>query len=72
MFDNKTINRLAPKYLEAVESVSDERSNGDGWWIYLKAPWFNSEMECRIIHEQTLKDCISILKEIVNTNDKKD
>ncbi|MES2396592.1 MAG: hypothetical protein V4549_11340, partial [Bacteroidota bacterium] len=46
-----------------------ERNNGDGWWIYLEPPFFNSEMESRIIHEQKLSDCIKILKGVVNTND---
>lgn len=63
---NKTLDRLAPKYLAAISEVSDERNNGDGWWIYLKEPYFNTVLECRIIHEQTLSDCIEQLKHLVN------
>jgi hypothetical protein len=65
-FGNKTIDRLAPKYLDAISEVSDERNNGDGWWIYLKEPFFNAELECNIIHEQVLSDCIKQLKNCVN------
>lgn len=65
-FGNKTIDRLAPKYLAAIDYVSDERNNGDGWWVYLIEPFFNTNLECRTIHEQTLAKCIDQLKECVN------
>lgn len=65
-FGNKTIDRLAPKYQNAIAEISDERNNGDGWWIYLNEPFFNPELECRIIHEQLLSDCIEQLKSCVN------
>ncbi len=67
----KMIDNLPEKYRNAINEFSDERSNGDGFWIYLKPPFYNSEMECRIIHEQKLSDCIKILKGIVNSNDVK-
>lgn len=63
---NKTLDSLAPKYINAIADVSDERDNGDGWWIYLKEPFFNPQLECRTIHEQKLHDCIRILKDCVN------
>lgn len=65
-FENKTINNLAPKYKAAIDFVTDERNNGDGWWIYLKEPFFNTALECRTIHEGTLSQCISQLKSCVN------
>lgn len=65
-FNNKTIDSLAIKYLSAINDISDERNNDDGFWIYLKEPYFNRESEGRIIHEETIKDCIRILKEVVN------
>lgn len=65
-FGNKTIDSLAPKYLAAIADISDERNNSDGWWIYLKEPFFNPQLECRTIHEQTLKACIDQLKTCVN------
>lgn len=68
--DNPTwpasIKNLAPKYKAAISEVSDERNNGDGWWIYLKEPYFNTGLECNIIHEQQLSECISQLKTCVN------
>lgn len=65
-FYQKTIDALPEKYLNAIDEISDERNNGDGWWIYLKKPFFNPQLECRIIHEQKLTDCINILKDCVN------
>lgn len=65
-FGNPTIDSLAPKYKAAIDSISDERGNGDGWWIYLKPPFFNPQLECQTIHEQKLATAISILKECVN------
>ena len=64
----KLLENLQPKYKAAIKDVSDERNNGDGWWIYLNEPFTNPEMECRIIHEQSLTHCIKILKNIVNNN----
>ena len=62
----KLISNLSEKYLAAIDEISDERNNGNGWWIYLKKPFFNTEMESRIIHEQQLTDCIRQLKLAVN------
>ncbi len=62
----KSVNNLASKYTEAIADISDERNNGDGWWIYLKEPFFNPDLECRIIHEETLTECIHELKLCVN------
>lgn len=49
----------------AVDSVSDERDNGDGWFIYLKEGWINYELECGIIHEQTITECIKVFNSCV-------
>lgn len=62
----KSINSLPDKYTNAIADVSDERNNGDGWWIYLKEPFFNTELECRTIHEQKLSSCIAQLKRAVD------
>lgn len=63
---SKTINNLAQKYIDAIDEISDERNNGDGWWIYLKPPFFNDVLECNIIHEQKISSCIRQLKNCVN------
>lgn len=65
-FGNKTIDSLSPKYKAAISQISDERGNGDGWWIYLAEPFFNADMESNIIHEQTLTECIKQLRHCVN------
>jgi hypothetical protein len=69
-FGNKTIDSLPKKYLEAIKAFTDERDNGDGYWIYLKEPFYNPELECRIIHEQQLVKAIRILKSCVNNHEK--
>ena len=62
----KSINALPEKFTAAIADISDERNNGDGWWVYLKEPFFNDALECRIIHEAKLSDCIKQLKSCVN------
>jgi hypothetical protein len=50
---------------KAVYCVSDERTNGDGLWVYLKREYWNPDMECRIIHEQTTSEVIRRLGGII-------
>jgi hypothetical protein len=65
-FGIKSIDNLAIKYRNAIDSISDERNSGDGYWIYLKEPFFNTHLECATIHEHNLNDCIEQLKICVN------
>jgi len=67
------------KNKDKIESISDERANGDGFWIYLKIEYadlyFDPFWNCRIIHEETITECIERLrssKKITkdNTNEK--
>ena len=44
-----------------VDYISDERSNGDGIWIYLKLEYYNTYLECHAIHERTYKECVEQL-----------
>lgn len=67
-----SIKNLPKKYLDVIEDWTDERNNGDGWWVYVKAPYWNPEAECRIIHEQQLSKCIKILKSVVERDCKKE
>ena len=76
---NKTLDNLPEKHKKKIDCISDERGNGDGWWIYLKKEYadlnFDPYWNCRQIHEQTLAKCISRLKgaELItaeNTNEK--
>ena len=49
------------KYHAMISDVSDERSNGDGYWVYLKSG-FCYESETHAIHEDTLKGCAECLR----------
>jgi hypothetical protein len=46
-----------------VESVSDERIFGDGFWVYLKTG-FACDPETHCIHEDSPSECWSRFKEI--------
>jgi hypothetical protein len=41
-----------------VTGISDERGLGDGIWVYL-INGYHSNLECGIIHEQTVKGCLN-------------
>lgn len=47
----------------AVESVSDERGSGDGYWVYLHPGWCK-EPELNSIHEETPLECLRELRYI--------
>lgn len=42
----------------AVEKVKKEYDDGSrySYWVYLKKGWINPLMECRVIHEKTVRD----------------
>lgn len=48
-----------------VSSVSDERSMGDGVWVYLKANFVNTHLECHTIHERTVRECCEQLNNCI-------
>ena len=57
----KGIDRL--KKDPRVDSVSDERSFGDGYFVYLKAGYCISDDDtCHTIHEQTIAECLKQLQ----------
>ena len=62
----KSITNLPKEHREKIFDVSDERNNGDGWWIYLKDAYadftFDPSNPMRTIHEYKLMDCIKRLK----------
>lgn len=62
----KSIDNLPKIHLDKVADVSDERMNGDGFWIYLTKEYANFEFDpqypMRQIHEQKLSSCIARLK----------
>lgn len=44
-----------------IEEISDERSSGDGIWLYLK-PGFIWDNSVHVVHENTVKACREALK----------
>ena len=47
-----------------VDSVSVETISGDGYFIYLKEPYFCDAMELPSIHEYTLKECAEMFEHV--------
>jgi len=47
----------------AIDSISDERSSGDGLWLYLQPGWLTSE-GLKSIHEDRVTDCRRELKDV--------
>lgn len=66
------IDKLAKKHTDKISSISDERSMGDGFWIYLGNQFCNREMEphggMHIIHEGSPSNCISQLRKADKCN----
>lgn len=55
------------KYLNKIkkefsEEIADICVDDDGIWIYLKAGFKSTHMECGTIHEETYKKCYEVLK----------
>lgn len=57
----KSIDNLPAKHRTKIAEVSDERSNNEGFWIYLKG-FINPVLECHTIHEPTISECIKQLR----------
>ena len=54
------------KELPFVDYISDERSGGDGIWVYLKKGFFNPHLETHCIHEDLISKIqwqLKIIKE---------
>ena len=47
-----------------VTSVSDERDDGDGVWIYLAPDWWNPQDECSVVHRDTMRDAMRSLADV--------
>jgi hypothetical protein len=54
----KALDALAKRYADRVDSVSDERGDDQGLWVYLKSGWHNSacDKHNHTIHEDTIKE----------------
>lgn len=59
-----SLQRLWQHYPDAIEDISDERSMGDGYWVYLSDQYFYEDGECRTIHEDTIADLYRAMKSV--------
>ena len=50
------------KWHAIIDDVSDERSNGDGYWVYLKSGYINTSQDVHLVHEDTLRECAEYLR----------
>ena len=53
-----------------VKSISDERSEGHGFWIYLKDGHISPSTDTSTIHEDTISKALAQLKYTVKGNSK--
>ncbi len=61
----KTLQPLADR----IDEVEDDRANQNGWWVYLKLGWQDRyNPTCHQIHEDTLKECASIVRDAIPCN----
>jgi hypothetical protein len=60
----KTLTNLLKSHADRVDEISDERGNGDGYWIYLKPGWINPLLGAHLVHEYTVKDCMEHFKTV--------
>lgn len=62
---NLKMKSLKP-YASIIDSISDERENRDGIWVYLKDEWadfkFDTFHPTRQIHEQTVKKILTRIR----------
>lgn len=59
---NKTIQKILKD--PRVEEISDERVNGDGFWVYLKTGFYGYEEGSHIIHEDSPTKCFALFGDI--------
>jgi len=64
-----TLKQVQKKYKAIVDEYSDERDRGDGIWFYLRPGFINSVSETHCVHEYTVRDCVSKLKDAVRPCD---
>ena len=51
--------RACERHADKIERVDDEGE--DGYWIYLRAGWWNREASTTGIHERNVRDCINAM-----------
>ena len=60
------------RFAKFIQSVDDERSVQNGWWVNLKNGYIDTESGCHAIHEDTLKACAGRLVDFVEPCDCED
>lgn len=63
--EKKSLPASIRKWHAVIDDVSDERDNGDGYWVYLKSGWINTMHEVHMVHEDTLGECAEQLRHSV-------
>lgn len=53
-----TLQRLQAQYPDRIHAIDDERCDDNGYWLMLTPAWFSPEMECRTLHEMTVRDLV--------------
>lgn len=48
-----------------IESISDERDDHNGFFVYLKSDYISRTMECGTIHEMSVKACIKAMDDVI-------
>ncbi|TFG82819.1 MAG: hypothetical protein E4G74_02150 [Erysipelotrichales bacterium] len=43
--------------IERHHAVDQMFRDSDGWWVWLKAGYWSTNMECGTIHEMTIGEC---------------
>jgi len=48
-----------------IDDVSDEREDGDGYWVYLAPGFINTMTETHMVHEDTFREIVEQLRDFV-------
>ncbi len=54
--------RCLKPFADVIAEVSDERRDGDGYWVYFVTGWIDYERETHCVHEDTPKECADRMK----------
>jgi len=63
--EKKNLPASLRKWHAIIDEVSDERENGDGYWIYLVAGYRNTMTDTHMVHEDTFRECAEQLRDFV-------
>lgn len=55
-----TIPATLRRFATYIDDISDERGDGDGYWVYLVPGWICDEVHC--VHEDTIRECAKAMR----------